>query len=203
MGGLGLNNTIYLLSGKKQSGKDTVGDYLKSEYGFSRYAFADRLKEHCLKIVNECYGANWNMSYFHDNLLKETKFYIPLIGYITPREFLQQYGTEFARSFNDNYWVDFLIKKIRESGDESIFITDVRFPNEIFRVEDSLQDFYNIFLVKLDRSTNEISQDTHSSENSMNEINEDSYDYLLDNRGTIQELNYQVDDMVDSCWAFF
>jgi len=35
------------LCGRKRVGKDTVAEYLKKQFGFTQYAFADPLKEAC------------------------------------------------------------------------------------------------------------------------------------------------------------
>ena len=46
---------------------------------------------------------------------------------ITPRRFMQLYGTEFFRSLHDNFWVELAKEK---TGDNNVIFSDVRFKNE-------------------------------------------------------------------------
>ena len=46
---------------------------------------------------------------------------------ITPRRFMQLYGTEFFRSLHDNFWVELAKEK---TGGSNVIFSDVRFKNE-------------------------------------------------------------------------
>ena len=72
--------------GRKRSGKDTCGEYLIENYNFTKYAFADPLKD-ILKILFN----------FDDEQLNKNKEEIDKLWKISPREALQKFGTDFAR----------------------------------------------------------------------------------------------------------
>lgn len=121
------------ITGRKKSGKDTIGKFLINEYGFVRVAFADALKEAC-KIV---FGFTDEQVY--DDRLKEI---VDEYWNHSPREILQKVGTELFRDglpklcehISNDIWirsVDRKIKNLRKEGHTRIVITDVRFPNEL------------------------------------------------------------------------
>lgn len=64
------NKILVLVSGHKYAGKDTAAKLLVKEYGFTRFAFADKLKDEC----SRCY--NVPRKFFDDDDLKEA----PLLG---------------------------------------------------------------------------------------------------------------------------
>jgi hypothetical protein len=90
---------------KKGSGKDTAVDYLLNEYGGSRVAFAQPLKEILEFAQLTCGFAVEN-----------------------DRKFLQYVGTEWARVKYPNVWVDIAM---RDMGTGNRFVSDLRFPNEL------------------------------------------------------------------------
>lgn len=49
----------------------------------------------------------------------------------TIRATLQQWGTEYRRNRDDNYWVDLLDRRIRMEAPQYALVTDVRFRNEL------------------------------------------------------------------------
>ena len=110
------------VSGLARSGKDTFFEMsvrMKSEYGknIRRYAFADELKKECDHYLISEYG----ISAF-SNDTDEKKIIRP---------YLVLYGTE-KRNEDMNYWVNKVQEKIeKDKTSKAIFITDVRYENEI------------------------------------------------------------------------
>lgn len=129
--------TLIGMSGYAGSGKDTAAQVLIDEYGFTRIAFADVLREMALAIdpyvylgsvpddagirfigeyrrlydVINMYGWDIAKNYFED-----------------VRRLLQRLGTEAGRQIlGENIWVDTALR--RAEGD--VVVTDVRFPNEL------------------------------------------------------------------------
>jgi len=99
----------------------------------------------------------------------------------TPREILQFIGTDICRRLVDTYHVDVLFQKI-ENSPESWVITDARFENE----RNQLREKFGAILVRIIRPSKQGS-DSHPSENSLGE--ESDYDYVVENNGTLEELN--------------
>lgn len=107
-----MKKTIILLSSRlPQQGKDTVGEYLINNYGFKRYAFADRVKQ----IATESFG--WDGK-------KDER----------GRKLLINVGTITGREYNKNIWIDYIIESIRKNKDDFIVITDCRFVNEYTQI---------------------------------------------------------------------
>lgn len=93
------------ICGKIRSGKDTVGDFLVSKYGFKRYAFGDGIKE----VIGLLFPEE----------LEQGK----------PRKLLQDLGQKM-REIDPDVWVNHVNRKIEADGSSRIIITDLRQPNE-------------------------------------------------------------------------
>lgn len=147
---------IIALVGFQGSGKDTVGNILKNEYGFRTTSFAKPLKA----ALCDMFG--WN-PFLLEGINPESRqwretpdpfwsehFNKP----ITPRFMMQQFGTEIVRNrLNNDFWTLRCRKEI-ESVDSDIVVTDTRFVNEIDMIRqlggkivwvrrDPLPDYYS------------------------------------------------------------
>lgn len=156
-----MNKKILSITGRKQSGKDTLGNFLINNaaelFGpgiiVRKFGFADPLKD----IVHRLFGIpkEWlNGTEEDKNRLTPIKWknlphyriedYQPEEdeccpypnAYLTVRELLQQFGTEIVRKMHSYAWVDALQISIRESDASIAVITDSRFPNEIKAIKD-------------------------------------------------------------------
>lgn len=112
------------ISGLARSGKDSFYEMSipllrKSGIKYKRYAFADCLKEECDSFLMK----NINISAFTEDT-KEKQLIRP---------FLVTYGTHIRRKINKNCWIDKIKDNVKKDVKSNIlvFITDVRFPNEI------------------------------------------------------------------------
>ena len=115
------------------SGKDTAADYLVNFHGFRRDSFAGTLKD----AVSVVFG--WDRTLLEGRTKesrewreKQDEWWTARLGIkITPRWVLQHWGTEVCRQgFHNDIWIASLENKLRKTND-SIVISDVRFPNEI------------------------------------------------------------------------
>jgi rhodanese-related sulfurtransferase len=114
------------------SGKGTVGDILVREHGYTKFAFADALKDATATIFTWPRGLLEGDSDASRNF-RETvdPWWSDKLGYeVTPRLILQKMGTEACRhGIADNIWIAALEKRIH--GYQDVVISDVRFPNEV------------------------------------------------------------------------
>lgn len=112
------------ITGIAQSGKDTAADYLIENYGFTRRAFADKLKEFC-------YLVNPNLREAIDAVGWESAKKIPVF-----RRFLQDIGHSARLTFGSDFWIDQVLDKrlAEDIMDQDIVITDMRYTNEFQRV---------------------------------------------------------------------
>ena len=114
------------------SGKGTVGDILVRDHQYTKFAFADALKDAVATIFMWPRGlleGDSNASRaFRERV---DPWWSMKLGYeVTPRLILQKFGTEACRNgIADNIWIAALEKRMQ--GYEDVVISDVRFPNEI------------------------------------------------------------------------
>lgn len=128
------------LLGYARSGKDTAGEFLVANFGFTRLAFADKLRDFAYAIdplvTAYPYYDEWSgpsvdkvcLSTLVDKMgWEKAKEQYPEV-----RRLLQRIGTEGGREVLDqNVWVDATMKQVRRDSDKRYVITDVRFPNEV------------------------------------------------------------------------
>lgn len=152
---------------KRRVGKDTSCDYLIKKYGGVKLSFAEPLYE-ILHFAQTICG------------FERTK----------DRKFLQFIGTEWARTINDNVWVNLLIEKIKGNENHNFFISDLRFKNE-FKV---LKD-HGFICVKINNTNTNDSDgySNHSSDKDLDNFND--WDYTIDNFNTIENLYAQLDHL--------
>jgi hypothetical protein len=114
------------LTGYAQSGKDTVANILVERYGFTRIAFADKIRE-LLYEANPMY----------DSIVGEPLFVKAKVdrdgweeAKKSPhiRRLLQTTGVAARKLFGEDFWVKQALKDI--SPDGNYVLADVRFENE-------------------------------------------------------------------------
>jgi hypothetical protein len=175
------------ICGQKFNGKDTIADYLVSNYGFTKISLGDPVKHALQEIFCFSYEQLWGVQKeITDSFWK-----------VTPREMMQYFGTECLRikfgtdypHIGNNIWVLALHRKIDElisKGITKIVVPDLRFPNE----EKPIRDFGGCVLKVIRKKL--VSGDSHASENSLEHIN---VDHVIYNE-TIEQLFKDVDDVV-------
>jgi len=147
------------------------------------YSFADSLKWICtdlFEIPYECvWGTNQQKNQIQEHLLWENMPGIEITnsdalnktGPMTSREFMQYFGTEVMRKIYEPIWINSCINRIKKEGPELAIIADVRFPNEVNKLETSLRLTRNVF------------NDSHSCESALDKESFDwsNFDYIVDN----------------------
>ena len=157
------------LSGKKQSGKNTVARLIAQHSKGSVYelGFADALK---IEVATAC---GVPLDYLEE---QKSRF----------RPILQWWGTEFRRYDDLDYWIRKVGTKLIESSykPDVAIITDCRFVNEAEAVRS-----WNGVMVRVLRTTELQNHDPHSSETAL-----DSYkhDFTLINDGHLGELSANI-----------
>jgi len=112
------------ICGLARCGKDSFYDMSKTllnQKGIKtkRFAFADSLKEECNEILSKYVGIS---AFTESN--QEKQIIRPL---------LVTYGTHIRRKLNQNCWIDKINEEVKRdlAKNNVVFITDVRFENEI------------------------------------------------------------------------
>jgi hypothetical protein len=182
---------LIVVTGKKRSGKDTLGDYLVQNYGFTKTpALADPFK----KVACEWFG--WNDRHLNGDLKEEID---PVWGF-SPRQFFQVFGTEimkqdlgrhfpqYASTVGDSIWAKVFLNWYEKQPKGDYVLTDMRFPEE-YELLSTIPDTIFIKTVS-DRSPS----DTHASEQHIDEFD---VDYTIVNNGyDTLDVYYQMIDEV-------
>jgi hypothetical protein len=199
------------------SGKDTIADYLTNFHGFRRESFAGSLKD----AVAQVFGWDRTMLEGRTTSAREWREQVDPwwaerlnMPTLTPRWVLQYWGTEVCRkAFHDDIWIASLENKLRTSRDD-IVISDCRFPNEIKSIKDAggivirvvrgaepewYQDAINMNAGPRNMSyaiSSERIKRTkiHASETAWVGT---TFDAVLDNNGTIDDLFKQIQSIID------
>jgi hypothetical protein len=163
------------LTGYAQSGKDTVAKVLVEDYGFTRVAFAD-------KIRDLLYEMNPN---FRDTLLQQavnTQGWDEVKKDPTVRRMMQNLGVGARKLFGENFWVNQAMVSMAEAH-PNIVVTDVRFTNEADTLKANGAQLWRVKRPGVEAIN------SHISENDM-----DGYkvNQILNNGGTLDELETLV-----------
>lgn len=172
------------ICGHKGSGKSTVASMLEELLGYEVTMFAQRLKE-ATCALSGCTMQDLESQDFKENTLVPDYLmpYIPSNVKPTYRAFLQYWGTEVMRKYNDNIWID---STLSSCGNE-VIISDVRFPNEAQAIRSK-----GGIIVKVERPG--CGGDGHASETSVDGI---EGDFVIENDGSLFDLLSEVLSVVD------
>lgn len=182
---------IFGLSGYARSGKDEAAKILVEEFGFTRVAFADKLRE-VLYALNPwvrsfvpVLGATYER--IQDVIDKQGWDGYKKYQYADSiREYLQRLGTEAGRqTLWDSIWVDAALTGHDE--DAKLVVTDCRFPNEAQAIVDLGGKIWRI------RRTGVGPANSHASETSLDDW---PWDECIDNNGTLEEFHEKVRNMI-------
>lgn len=152
---------------KRQIGKDTSCNYLIQKYGGVKLSFAQPLYDILHFAQDVC---NFQQS--------------------KDRKFLQFIGTEWARSINENVWIDLLIEQVKMCKHQNIYVSDLRFKNEFKALKD-----LNFICIKIDGLQQQ--QDgyfNHQSDIDLDNFN--GWDYTIKNFNSLDNLYSQLDHII-------
>jgi hypothetical protein len=176
---------------RKQQGKGALANALSkhlSDAGYDVYClgFADCVKQ----IAIQVYGLTWDQawggeSYRSEETAARTRF----LGMVcadrpaTAREVLQYVGMKF-RDGDPDIWVRSALQRGRSTGADFAIVSDMRFPNEVEAMD-----------VTVKVSGRLVIDDTHFSEGALDGYSD--WDYLVDNSGTLHDLDRDAQVLAD------
>lgn len=166
------------LTGYAQSGKDTVAQELVERYGFTRVAFADKIREFLYDVnpMVACSPTGYLVDLVNlvgwDKAKKEAQV----------RSLLQNLGVAARKNFGENFWILEAFKDIKSA--DQIVVTDVRFINEAKWIK----SYENSHIWKVKRPDITAVND-HVSESEMDGYKPDQIFY---NNGTLDDLKLLV-----------
>jgi hypothetical protein len=182
------------LSGEISCGKTTLCKILE-KYNYQEYMLSKPLKDIAVIL-------NFNQEQVFGN--QEQKLQVNEFWGISSRQFLQVFGTEVCRDTlpnllpnmklnNKSIWLRLFEKYYNDNSDKNIVVSDIRYSDEAKVISD-----LGGILIRINRNkTNKVEQNinihNHKSEQSFNEIN---YDFVIDNNGTIEELEENIKNII-------
>ncbi len=171
---------IFIVSGRANSGKDTTCELINNNIKLKglnsiNLQFSSYIKMYA-KVLS-----SWDGS-------EDTK----------PRALLQELGTNIIRNKIDNmFFINRIIEDIKVYSYycDVITISDARLPLELDMVN---KNFDNVYKIRIERPSfeNNLTKDErkHITETALDNYND--YDYIIENSGTIEELNEKVKKIV-------
>lgn len=172
------------IAGYARSGKDTVANYLVEKHGFTRYAFADVMRDALLALdpwiqmdsLPRIPLSQALRVYSWEDLKHHSEDVRPL---------LQRFGTEVGRNmFGQDFWVNQLMERVKAHA-TPVVISDVRYKNEATAVLQASGDIWHVERAGTGPAN------SHSSEGYLPD--EISFDHYLYNDNTVEDLYAQVE----------
>lgn len=175
------------ISGKKQSGKSTLAEFIQlnskdifTDYDdFKNVSMADPLKKMLVEVMGVdkkvLYGSDEDKKGVTQYKWEDLPHHTNKTGYMTGRELMQQIGTEVFRKMNSNVWVEAFLRSL--AAGQNYTCSDARFPNEITIPRLHIQESVMV------RLTADKSVDNHASETSLDKevFDWNQFDIIIDN----------------------
>lgn len=177
------------LAGKSGSGKDVVADFICEQFGYTKMAVADAIREEAedfIKTVFADTGLPESFSVVVDAFVRAVwdKPTAPEI-----RVLLQWWGTEYRRRIDEDYWVKRLSQRMAKY--DLLVISDVRVPVEMVTIREAGGE---IWLVERP-GIESVGIPNHHTEVALNDA---VFDRVIHNDGTLEDLYGKVSDLISS-----
>lgn len=162
-------------------------------YDVKVYSFSDPLKQFLINVFGldpkQCYGSDddknspthleWEKQFQevrekYSRPRRRTGDTKLPTGYMSGREIMQVFGTDWCRKIDENCWARGLYSIIQNEGYRLAIITDIRFPNEV-----TLGTEIGAKIIRLTRS---IYKDNHPSETALDDMPMGEYSAVIDNK---------------------
>ena len=178
-------NTIGLV-GYSQSGKDTVAEILVKNYGYTRVAFADKIREFL-------YDLNPMVACSPTGYLQDL---VNLVGWDAAkqepqvRRLLQDLGNSARKTIDENVWVTLALGNI--DVNQRVVITDVRFENEAMMIKLMGGQLWRVKRVGVGPVNDHVSE---------SELEGYKVDQIFVNNGTIEDLEALIKTRMNNAFS--
>lgn len=173
---------LVLISGKAESGKDTVAKIIESKVS-NKFAVAiPHIADKVKSIAKEDFG--WNG-------IKDGK----------GRALLQLIG-DGGRQYNPNIWINHFLEFLNNFKENNtlVLIPDVRYKNEVIKlVEWGNEKEIQVFKVRVERPnyTNKLTEEQRKNSSETDLDNCGFWDFKVINDSTLENLDKTVDKMLE------
>jgi hypothetical protein len=146
---------LVAICGYKRSGKDTLAEFIVSNYGHKHVKVAEKLKKITKMVFN----------FSDEQIESDTKEHVDPRWGISPRAAMQFIGTEMFQykiqellpDIQRNLWIKGIVEEI-ENSNSSVVISDLRFVHEYEELKKQ-----NVFVIRVTRPM-VVQHDNHPSE---------------------------------------
>jgi len=167
------------LSGYARSGKDTVAEVLIETHGYTRVAFADKIRE-LLYEMDPLIMHN-GIDFRLQDVVDSKGWEAAKTEFSEIRRLLQDLGIGARKLFGDTFWIYQALSDVRPQ--DKVIVTDVRFENEASWIKDFGGQIWRIERDGVSAINNHISE---------SEMGSYPVDFVITNNGTLDELNANV-----------
>lgn len=167
------------LTGYARSGKDTVANALVTKHGYTRAAFADKIRNMLLHVNPIMYNGKTLNEWVSEFGWEVTK------AQAETRRYMQDLGVSARKHIHPDVWVGALFEEL--DPHKNYVISDVRFQNEADAIKDLGGEIWRIRrqgVGPINDHISEIEMDTYEA------------DYEVLNYGPIEHLNTIVSDRI-------
>lgn len=204
---------VIAISGKAQSGKDTIFKMIQKciylsnnpegesifnnqtlvtkEFTTNCYkqSFAEFLKQ-ASSVILEHDRDEFEDSEYKNSAIDWLNCSGKVKGKITVREFLQHFGSAMRETFGESFWAQTILSIIPDDDLEECInvFTDLRYKVELEELKKAYPD---TILIRVNRR--EIPLMQHSSEIDLDDYKD--WDYVIENNGTLDELYSKVESI--------
>lgn len=126
---------------------------------------------------------------------------VPQAQGMTARKVLQQLGTEWGRSIQEDLWLQALLREVTATRGQSWAITDCRFPNEAQFVDETLLNGYVFWIDASVRVPVDPAVDAHSSEPRYEDVAQFVH-VVIDNNGTPEQFHANIERALNGLTAW-
>jgi hypothetical protein len=171
------NYNLIGLTGYAQSGKDTLASILVEKYGYSRIAFADKIRDFL-------YGINPMVACSPTGYLQDL---VNLVGWDKAkqepqvRRLLQDLGISARDLIFEDIWVTAALSSVDK--DQRVVVTDVRFENEAATIKSMGGQIWRVKRSGVGPVNNHVSE---------SEMDGYKVDQIFVNNGTLEDLNVLI-----------
>jgi hypothetical protein len=173
------------LAGYAQSGKDTVARYLVENYGFTRIAFADKIREFVYEVDPLVWGNSHTGGQTIRDMVDEFGWDVAK-QHAEVRRILQRTGVAARDVFGKDFWVNAALADAHKGA--KYVITDVRFKNEADAINDRDGQLVRVIRPGVEAVNGHISE---------HDLDDYDFDRVIKNQGTVADLELLVETMVN------
>lgn len=190
---------MIILAGNAGHGKSTLEEMLKEIIGRWTSVRSDAYAYTLKKVVHDTLGVPWHVLNAPKDV-KESTFVSSWGGEeITVRQALQDVGEWFRQRFGHLIWANSVKHRAEFAQERVTIVSDARHPKEeIHWMRESCSKFSRVIVVRIRRSSVPINRG-HPSEDFIADESDDSFDLLLENEGSLEQLRVAASEVACAC----